>query len=111
MNEFLQSLKVKLDNYNKSFPEDRVYVQLDKPLYKPGETIWLSAFIRNATDMKASDKSDILYVELIDPKGNVAQKHQLIAHKGKTSADFLLDENANRINHSTWDCVVIGRSF
>lgn len=93
MNEFLQSLKVKLDNYNKSFPEDRVYVQLDKPLYKPGETIWLSAFIRNATDMKASDKSDILYVELIDPKGNVAQKYQLIAHKGKTSADFLLDEN------------------
>lgn len=93
MNEFLQSLKVKLDNHNKSFPEDRVYVQLDKPLYKPGETIWLSAFIRNATDMKASDKSDILYVELIDPKGNVAQKHQLIAHKGKTSADFLLDEN------------------
>ena len=93
MNEFLQSLKVKLDSYNKSFPEDRVYVQLDKPLYKPGETIWLSAFIRNATDMKASDKSDILYVELIDPKGNVAQKHQLIAHKGKTSADFLLDEN------------------
>jgi len=93
MNEFLQSLKVKLDNYNKSFPEDRVYVQLDKPLYKPGETIWLSAFIRNATNMKASDKSDILYLELIDPKGNVAQKHQLIAHKGKTSADFLLDEN------------------
>ncbi len=93
MNEFLSSLKEKLSNYNQSFPEDRVYVQLDKPLYKPGETIWLSAFIRNATDMKASDKSDILYVELIDPKGNVAQKHQLIARKGKSNADFLLDEN------------------
>lgn len=93
MNEFLSSLKEKLSNYNESYPEDRVYVQLDKPLYKPGETIWLSAFIRNATDMKASDKSDILYVELIDPKGNVAQKHQLIANKGKSNADFLLDEN------------------
>ena len=93
MNEFLSSLKEKLSNYNQSYPEDRVYVQLDKPLYKPGETIWLSAFIRNATDMKASDKSDILHVELIDPKGNVAQKHQLIAHKGKTNAEFLLDEN------------------
>lgn len=93
MNEFLQSLKVKLDKYNQSVPEDRVYVQLDKPLYKPGETIWLSAFVRNASSMKASYKSDILYVELIDPKGNVAQKHQLIARKGKTNADFLLDEN------------------
>lgn len=93
MNEFLQSLNDKLNKYTQHFPEDRVYLQLDKPLYKPGETIWLSAFIRNAADMKASEKSDILYVELIDPKGNVAQKHQLIAHKGKANADFLLDEN------------------
>ena len=93
MNDFLKSLKTKLSNFNSEYPEDRVYVQLDKPMYKPGETIWLSAFIRNAADMKASDKSDILHVELIDPKGNVAQKHQLIAHKGKTNADFLLDEN------------------
>ena len=93
MNDFLKSLKTKLSNFNSEYPEDRVYVQLDKPLYKPGETIWLSAFVRNASTMKASDKSDILHVELIDPKGNVAQKHQLIAHKGKTNADFLLDEN------------------
>ncbi|MBW6482347.1 MAG: hypothetical protein K0B10_04730 [Vicingaceae bacterium] len=93
MNDFLKSLKTKLTNFNNEYPEDRVYVQLDKPLYKPGETIWLSAFIRNASNMKASDKSDILYVELIDPKGNVSQKHQLIARKGKTNADFLLDEN------------------
>lgn len=93
MNDFLKSLKTKLDNFNSEYPEDRVYVQLDKPMYKPGETIWLSAFIRNASTMKTSQKSDILYVELIDPKGNVSQKHQLIAHKGKTNADFLLDEN------------------
>ena len=93
MNDFLKSLKTKLANFNNEYPEDRVYVQLDKPLYKPGETIWLSAFVRNASNMKASEKSDILYVELIDPKGNVSQKHQLIAHKGKTNADFLLDEN------------------
>ena len=93
MNDFLKSLKTKLANFNNEYPEDRVYVQLDKPLYKPGETIWLSAFVRNASNMKASEKSDILYVELIDPKGNVSQKHQLIAHKGKTNVDFLLDEN------------------
>lgn len=93
MNDFLKSLKSKLANFNNEYPEDRVYVQLDKPMYKSGETIWLSAFVRNASTMKASEKSDILYVELIDPKGNVSQKHQLIAHKGKTNADFLLDEN------------------
>jgi len=93
-NVFLKDLKEKIKSYNEQNPEDRVYLQFDKPMYKPGETIWFSAFVRNGVDLKASNKSEILYAELIDPKGNVVTKHNLIARKGKTNADFLIDKNA-----------------
>src|SRR5262249_24783437 len=46
-NEFIKHLKKKLDTYNAHLPEDRLYVQTDKPLYEPGDDIWLSAFIRD----------------------------------------------------------------
>lgn len=93
-NEFLKGLKEKMKSFNNQNPEDRVYLHFDKPMYKPGETIWFSAFVRNGVDLKPSDKSEILYTELIDPKGNVAQKHNLIAKKGKANADFFIDKNA-----------------
>jgi hypothetical protein len=92
-NEFLSDLKSKIKSFNEGQPEDRVYLQFDKPMYKPGETIWFSAFVRNGVDLKASEKSEILYVELIDPKGNVSQKVNLIAQKGKTNAEFEIGKN------------------
>lgn len=92
-NEFLSDLKSKIKTFNEERPEDRVYLQFDKPMYKPGETIWFSAFIRNGVDLKPSKKSEILHVELIDPKGNVSQKINLIAHKGKTNAEFAITKN------------------
>lgn len=93
-NQFLTDLKEKIKAFNEHNPEDRVYLQLDKPMYKPGENIWFSAYVRNGVDLKPSVKSEILYAELIDPKGNVVQKHNLIARKGKTNADFFIDKNA-----------------
>jgi len=30
-----KSLKSKLENYNREMPEERVYVQFDKPFYQP----------------------------------------------------------------------------
>ena len=92
-NEFLNNLKSKLKKLDIENPEDRVYLQFDKPMYKPGETIWFSAYVRNGSDLKPSIKSDILHAELIDPKGNVIQTKNLIAQKGKTNAEFEITEN------------------
>lgn len=92
-NDFLIDLNTKLKQFNSDRPEDRVYLQFDKPMYKPGETMWFSAFVQNGADLKPSLKSEVLYVELIDPKGNVTQKKNLIAHKGKTNAEFEIASN------------------
>lgn len=90
-NDFIRSLKKKLSTYNEQKPEDRLYLQFDKPLYEPGDNIWFSAFIRDAGTMKPSGKSDIVHVEFINPKGTVEKTINIIAKNGVAAGDFNLD--------------------
>ena len=94
-NAFLKILKLKFSLYTEQIPEDRVYMQFDKPFYQPGETVWFSAYVRNAETMKPSEKSDILHVELISPKGSVDKEIKLVLKNGKVSGDFFIDEETN----------------
>ena len=92
--DWLDKLLQRAVSFTTTHPEERVYVQTDKPFYKPGEDIWFSAYIRNGKDMTATDHSGILHVELINPKGNVEKKHQLIIKNGKALGDFTIHEEA-----------------
>jgi uncharacterized protein YfaS (alpha-2-macroglobulin family) len=78
----------KFETFSESFPEDRVYLQFDKALYQPGEVVWFNAYVRNATDFGPSEKSEILHVEFINPKGGVVKKLQLITTDGVVKGDF-----------------------
>jgi len=93
-NDFIRSLKNKLQTFVETRSPERVYLHFDKPFYKPSETIWFQAYLRQEKDLKASRKSDILHVELINPKGNVEKEIQIIAKKGVASGDFELSEDA-----------------
>jgi len=93
-NEFIKSLKNKLTEYNQKLPEDRVYLHLDKPFYEPGDDIWFSAYVRDGQTLKPSTKSDIVHIELINPKGTVERKISIIAKNGKAAGDFSIDKEA-----------------
>jgi len=93
-NELIRTIKNKVDAYNTYLPEERIYLQTDKPFYAPGDDIWLAGFIRDGQTLKPSAQSEIVYVELISPKGTVEQKINLIAKNGKVSGDFLLNKEA-----------------
>ncbi|MEM7105001.1 MAG: MG2 domain-containing protein [Bacteroidota bacterium] len=92
--DYVQDLLTSLDKYNKKLPEDRVYLQFDKPMYKPGETIWFSAYIREATNFSPSKQTDILHVELINPKGGVEKKIEIVGKRGLALGDFQIGEAA-----------------
>jgi len=91
-NDLIRWIKKRSSEANAKLPEERVYLQFDKPFYNPGETIWFSAYLRNGQNLKASSQSDILNVEFINPKGSVEKTIRLIAKNGKASGDFMLDE-------------------
>lgn len=91
-NEQIIKIKKKLHAYYSKLPEDRVYIQTDKPLYSAGENIWFTALIRDAQNMQASEKSEILHMDLINPKGSVEKALHLICKNGRAAGDFQLDE-------------------
>jgi hypothetical protein len=93
-NDFLKLLKKQTKEYTEKMPEDRVYLQLDKPFYEPGDAIWLSAFVRNGQTLKQSSQSEIVHVELISPKGTIEKKITLIAKNGVAQGDFQLTTEA-----------------
>lgn len=93
-NEFIRSLKKKLTAFNEQMPQDRLYLQFDKPMYEPGDNIWFSAYVRDGATLKQSSKSDIVHVEFLNPKGTVEKSINLIAKNGVAAGDFNLDAEA-----------------
>lgn len=93
-NDFIAQLKKKVSAYNEALPEDRVYLHFDKPFYEPGDDIWFSAYVRDGQTLKPSSKSDIVHVELLNPKGGVEKSLNIIARGGKAAGDFALDKEA-----------------
>lgn len=93
-NDLIRSLKKKLSTYNEHAPEDRLYLQFDKPMYEPGDNIWFSAFVRDGGSLKPSQKSDIVHVDFINPKGTVEKSINIIAKNGVAAGDFNLDNEA-----------------
>lgn len=93
-NDMIRSLKKKMSAFNEKMPEDRLYLQFDKPMYEPGDNIWFSAFIRDGVSMKPSGKSDIVHVEFLNPKGTVERSINIIAKNGVAAGDFSLDAEA-----------------
>ncbi|WP_029902103.1 TonB-dependent receptor plug domain-containing protein [Prevotella sp. 10(H)] len=91
--DFLGMLQEYLNKYNKQVPQEKVYVQTDKTYYKPSEGIYYKAFLVNANSNRPSTVSDVLYVELHDPWGNVLQKHQQMISGGTCNAHFMLKED------------------
>ncbi|HEY5746882.1 MAG TPA: MG2 domain-containing protein [Chryseolinea sp.] len=92
---FLEKLKASLHRFNQRYPEEKVYLQLDKPFYKPGEDIWFNAFVLEARHHTPTQISDVVYVELIDPRGNVASRLELFVKDGASRGDFKLTDHAS----------------
>ncbi len=71
----------------------RFYLQVDKPLYKPGETIWFRTWDLKARSLAGADTSQTT-VELLSPKGAVVLKKRLHVAGGSANNDFELPAEA-----------------
>jgi len=65
----IQALKSSIDKYSTDRLVENIYIQYDKPVYNPGETIWFKAYIVTAEGATRVSKN--LYVDFIDAAGAV----------------------------------------
>jgi len=88
------SLRQKYSAWHKNWPMERLFLQTDKPLYNPGETIWFSVFMAEESRLSKPSLSDIVYVEILNPKGSIEKTFNLIGKGGKANGDFQLSADA-----------------
>ena len=81
-----------IDAFNRLFPQEKVYLHFDNTGYFRGETMWFCAYVLRADRRSLTDLSRVLYVELLDPTGEVVQARKVRLEDGRGSGSFKLDK-------------------
>jgi hypothetical protein len=93
-----QKIDSMMNVYANSFPQEKIYVQFDKNLYNPGETIWFKAYVFSGNLPSALSKN--FYAELSDGSGNILQRkiEPLYESSAAGSYDIPQDIKANHLH-------------
>ena len=90
--EALNRLLHNLDKYQKTYPQEKVYLHIDKPYYVAGEDIWFKAYVTISQFNFLSAVSKIMYVELINNQNEIVQSRRLPVISGLAVGDFKLPD-------------------
>jgi hypothetical protein len=63
------AIKANIDSYSSNYPQERIYIQFDKPAYAAGETVWFKAYLMKGFEL--SNLSKNFYIDFTDPDGNI----------------------------------------
>ncbi|WP_443945081.1 TonB-dependent receptor plug domain-containing protein [Pedobacter sp. AW1-32] len=88
-----------LDEYTAKYPQEKVYLHLDKPYYAVGDDIWFKAYTLNTKTSSPSTISKILYVELINERDSIKKQLKLPLMAGITWGDFKLTDSLSEGNY------------
>ena len=79
--------------FNREHPQEKVYLHMDNRSYFIGDTIWFKAYVMNATTLRPTETSGVLYVELLNEKGVEIDHRKLEIKDGMCHGEFPLQDN------------------
>ncbi|HZL11080.1 MAG TPA: MG2 domain-containing protein [Prolixibacteraceae bacterium] len=89
----IPKISQQISSYFSYHPREKVFIMTDKGHYKPGETIWFSAFVTNANNQILPIENRELYVKLYDKKGTPVLQDIFRLNTGSTPGDLFLPED------------------
>ena len=95
---FEQFLK-KIESYVRANPQEKIYLQLDKPYYAVGDQIWFKSYILTSENDRLSGMSKIVYVDLINERDSVVQGLVLPVTEGLSWGNFVLTDSLSEGNY------------
>ena len=99
VNPFPNLVQNKLEDYRtKDYPE-KVYVHTDKSFYSLEETIWYNAYLVNGINHLHTDKSLVMYVELINGKDSIVDQKIHLIRDVSSAGDFKISKNWKEGNY------------
>lgn len=88
-----------LEHYASEYPQEKVYLHLDKPYYTVGDDIWFKGYVTIGAFNQLSGLSKILYVDLVGPEDGIVQSIRLPLIAGVTMGDFQLADSLGEGNY------------
>lgn len=90
----LADIRAALQENSTKAVQEKVYIHTDNTCYFIGDTLWYKAYVVRADDLRFTDMSRILYVELLTPDGLVVERQNLIvSDKGWGNGAFILHDS------------------
>lgn len=81
-----------LQQFTYRYPQQKIFLHLDKPVYQGGDNLWIKAYLVNGTDHTPDTISTNLYVELISPFQTRVQIKRFQIKRGFGVGDFVLSD-------------------
>lgn len=67
---------------------EKIYIHFDKPYYLIGETCWYKAYVIQGNDLRPSENSGVLYVDWINPSGEIIKHQKMKVYSAEADGDF-----------------------
>jgi hypothetical protein len=93
-NKSVVELIGKANLYNQMFPQEKVYLHLDRPSYWTNDTIWFKAYLKNQPVADCN-----LHVELISSNGTIICRKLYWAQNGLAYGDIALMDSLSSGNY------------
>jgi len=87
LSSFIQALQA----FSENIPHEKVYLHFDNTSYYQGDRIWFKCYVTSAQH-QLSDLSKTLYVDLLNPGGEMVDKRILKIENGQCHGDFTLGQ-------------------
>ena len=91
-NAQLDSIIPKLKDYNRKILNEQVYIQTDRDVYYPGDTIWYKAYIRGKMFLNESNLSQELNLRLVNKRGTILDKNKLLIINSQSNGQLIVDD-------------------
>ena len=84
---FIQALQ----DFSDNIPHEKVYLHFDNTSYYQGDNIWFKCYVVTSEQYQMSGLSKTLYVELLNPGGEIVDKRILKIENGQCHGEFTLN--------------------
>ncbi len=74
--------------------KEKIYIHTSHVFFQPGQDVFFKLYLVNAQDQKPGVLSKVVFVEVLDPSGNVAKKLTYEVTDGFTQGSYTFEDNA-----------------
>ena len=78
--------------FGQMYPQEKAYLHFDNTGYYQGDNIWFQCYVVNAGQNRPQPFSRTLYVELLNPGGEIIAKQTLPIRDGRCHGNFTLNQ-------------------